>query len=51
MFQTKIVDNQNTLFMFNNSFWAVYEIMWINMVEADRAQITVYCGVNPLHVG
>ena len=37
-------DNQNTHFMFNNFFsenHAVYEIMWKNIVETDRPQLTI----------
>jgi len=36
-------ENQNTHFMLNNFFSenrAVYEIMWKNMVEPDRSQMT-----------
>ena len=39
-------ENQNTHFMFNNSFsenHAIYEIMWKNMVEPDRPQMTIWC--------
>jgi len=38
-------ENQNTYFMFSNFFpenHAVYEIMWKNMVEADRLLITIW---------
>ena len=39
-------ENQNTYFVFNNIFFfenrAVYEIMWENNGEADRAQMTVW---------
>jgi hypothetical protein len=44
IFQAKIVENQNTHFMFSDFFSenrAVYEIMWKNMVEPDRPQITI----------
>jgi hypothetical protein len=36
-------ENQNTYFIFNkfSENHAVYEIMWKNMVEPDRPQITV----------
>jgi len=38
-------ENQNTRFTFNNLFFsenhAVYEIMWENLVEADRPQMTI----------
>jgi hypothetical protein len=30
---------------------AVCEIMWKNMVETDRPQMTVYCGICALHAG
>jgi hypothetical protein len=36
--------NQNTYFMFNNFFPenpAVYELMWKNMVQPDRPQMTI----------
>jgi hypothetical protein len=39
-------ENQNTHFMINNSFSenrAIYEIMWKNMVEPDRPEMTVWC--------
>jgi hypothetical protein len=38
-------ENHNPHFMFNNSFSenrAFYEIMWKNMVEPDRPQITIW---------
>jgi hypothetical protein len=36
-------ENQNTHFVFNYFFFnlAVYEIMWENIVESDRAQMTI----------
>ena len=38
-------ENQNTPLVFNNSFLpenrAVYEIMWINMIEPDRPQMAI----------
>jgi hypothetical protein len=37
-------ENENTRFMFNKSFSenrAVYEIMWKNMVEPDKTQMTI----------
>jgi len=37
---------QNTHFVFSNFFpemYSVYEIMWNNMVEPDRPQMTVRC--------
>ena len=42
MFQTKGAENQNTRLMFNNLFFAVYEIMWKNMVQPDRPQMTTW---------
>ena len=39
-------ENQNTHFVFSNLFFfenrAVYEIMWENIVEPDRPQITMW---------
>jgi hypothetical protein len=38
-------DNQNTHFVFNNYFFEnrdIYEIMWKNMVEPDRPQVTIW---------
>jgi hypothetical protein len=37
--------NQNTHFMFNNFFitnHAIYEIMWKNIVQPDRPQMTTW---------
>jgi len=37
-------ENQNIHFMFDNFFsenHAIYEIMWKNMVEPDRPQMTI----------
>jgi hypothetical protein len=48
MFQTICRKNQNIHFMFNNFFFflfenlAIYEIMWKNVVEPNRPQITVW---------
>ena len=43
-------ENRNAHFMFNNVFRksCSYEIMWKNMVERDRPQITLYgsCALN-----
>ena len=44
MLQTKVVEKIKTCFMYNNSFSeyrAVYEIMWKNMVEPEKPQMTV----------
>jgi len=38
-------EHQNTQFVFNNSFFfnrAIYEIMWENIVEQDRPQMTIW---------
>jgi len=45
MFHTKVVEKQNTQFRFNNVFFsnrAVYVIMWKNIVEPDRPQMTTW---------
>ena len=38
-------ENQDTHFVFNNSFffenYAIYEIMWKNIVEPDRPQMII----------
>ena len=39
-------ENKNTHFTFNNiysEYSAVYEIMWKNMVQLGRPQMTIYC--------
>ena len=39
-------ESQNTYFMLKNFFFlnhAIYEIMWINMVQQGRPQMTVWC--------
>ena len=45
MFRKKIVQNIKTQFIFNNFFFfenrAVYEIIWKNMAETDRPQMTI----------
>jgi hypothetical protein len=46
MFQTKFRVNQDTYFIFNTFFFiiesrAVCEIMWKNMVQPDRPQMTI----------
>jgi hypothetical protein len=46
--------NQNKIFMFKNIFSensAVYEIMWENVVEPDRPQMTTQYGACALHTG
>jgi len=42
MFQTQVVEKINTRFMFSNLLknGAVYEIMWKNIVEPQRLQMT-----------
>jgi hypothetical protein len=46
MFREKsCTENQNTHFMFSNFFFenrAVYEIMWKNIVEWGRLQMTIW---------
>jgi hypothetical protein len=46
MFQTKVVEKLETHFMFNNFFFfkksAFNEIMWKNIVERGRPQMTVW---------
>jgi hypothetical protein len=46
-------ENQNTHSMFNNIFPKIvpFMIMWKNMVEPDRPQMTVYYGACALHAG
>jgi len=47
-------ENQNWHFRLNNfpkKNCAIYEIMWKNMVEADRPQMPIYCGTYTLYVG
>jgi len=45
-FSNKIVQKIKTHFVFNDFFsenHAVYEIMWKNIVERDRPQMTIWC--------
>jgi hypothetical protein len=48
-------ENQETHFMFNKFFFpenrAVYEIMWQNIVQPDRPQMTILYGACALHAG
>jgi hypothetical protein len=47
-------ENQNTRFVFNNFFLenrAVYEIMWKNIVQPDRPQMTIQHGACALRAG
>jgi hypothetical protein len=45
MFQTEVVEKVKTHMLFSVLFFsenrAVYEIMWKNMVEPDRPQMTI----------
>jgi hypothetical protein len=46
MCQIKAVENQNTHFVFNNFFFkksAICDIMWKNILETGRPQVTVWC--------
>ena len=45
MFRTKVVQKIKTQFIFSNFFEnrAVYEIMWKNIVERGRLQMTMWC--------
>jgi len=48
MFQTKLVEKINTHILFPVTFFslenrAVYEIMWKNIVERGRPQMTIWC--------
>ena len=44
MLQTKVVEKIKSHFMYNNSFFsenlAVYEIMWKNMAQTEKPQMT-----------
>jgi hypothetical protein len=54
MFQTRVVENQNTHFMFSEFFFqnrALYETVCKNMVEYDGPQVTISCGSFALHAG
>ena len=45
MFQTKVVEKIRTHFVFNNLFFenrAFYGIMWKNIVERGRPQMTIW---------
>jgi len=44
VFQAKVVEKIKTHFVFRNVFpnsLTVYEVMWINVVQPDRPQVTV----------
>jgi len=45
MFQTKVVEEIKTYFVFNNpppfENYALYEIMWKNMVELYKSQMAI----------
>jgi hypothetical protein len=54
IFQTKVVerikgDIPPSIFISENC--AVYEIMWKNMVQPDRPQMTIKYGARALHAG
>jgi hypothetical protein len=47
-------ENQNTHFMFHNIFLenpAVYDIMWKNIIQRGRPQMTIQYGAGALHAG
>jgi hypothetical protein len=47
-------ENQNRHFMFSNSYpekWAVYEIIWKNMIKPEKPQIIIQYGTSALHDG
>jgi len=47
-------ENQNTHFMFNNSFPKIVpfkEIMWKNMLHPNRLQTTTFSGTRALQAG
>jgi hypothetical protein len=54
MFQTKVPEKINTHFTFNNFLppenRALCEIMWENMVQPERPQMTIY-GACAVHAG
>ena len=48
------IDNQIIHFVFSNYFFenrAVYKIMWKNILEQDRLQMTIQYGACPFHTG
>ena len=55
MFLTKVVEKIKTHILCSITFFsencAIYEIMWKNMVESDRPQMTIEYGACALHVG
>jgi len=57
MFQTKVLEKiKFKLIKFDNFFFgpqngAVYEIIWKNMVESYRLQMTILYGTYTLHAG
>jgi hypothetical protein len=55
MFHTKVVEKIKTHILFSTVFFsenrAVYEIMWKNMVEPDRPQMTILYGALALPAG
>jgi len=54
MFQTKVTDKVKRDILYSITFCevgAIYVIMWKNIVEPDRPQVTIYYGVCALHAG
>jgi len=54
MFYIKVLEPIKTHFVCNNLFsenHAIYEIMWRNMVQPDRPQVTIQHGVCALNAG
>jgi hypothetical protein len=52
MLQIRVVEKmQHILCLVTSENRAVYEIMWKNVVELDRAQMTVYHGARAFHAG
>jgi len=54
MFQTNVAEKMKTYFILTHFFpenSAVCEVMWENMVQLDRQQMTAQQGACPLHAG
>ena len=51
MFQTKIVEKIKTHIRYKRylEYGAMYEIMWRNLVQSDRPQMTIYEGRTESH--
>ena len=46
MLQTKVVEEIKTHILYSVTFFenrSVFEIMWKNMIEPDRPQMTIWC--------